>query len=65
MQITQDAHQLDIKPVAKTKSPQIQRLSPHSSLALLPSSVHFSGDKRLKPVAVYFTEIGSGPKISH
>lgn len=31
---------------------------PHSSLALLPS-------KRLKPLAIHFPEIGSGPKSSH
>lgn len=49
MWITQHAHQLDTKAVIKTKSPQIQSLLPHSSLAPLPNLVHSSGDKRLKP----------------
>lgn len=49
VRITQRVHQLDIEPVVKTKSLQVQSVSPHSSLALLPNSAHSSRDKRLKP----------------
>lgn len=43
------AHQLDIEPGVKTKSPQTWSLPPQPGLALLPDLVHSSRDKRLNP----------------